>query len=247
MHKLFWVLVLSISPFSQAQICYLTFAGRILDQHDDSALSHALISIEELNVSTFSDQDGRFSFDHLCLGTYTLSVIHAQCNARSFSIKLKDNSFKTLKLEHHYEELNEVLLSGSSEGLVSAAKEVIDAGTIERSSNQSLGDLVSEVTGVSGFSFGNTVIKPSIHGLHSSRVTIMNNGVRMEDQEWGAEHAPNVDVNLAHSIEIIKNASALQYSGDAIGGFVILKPQRIPIKDTLYGKARLSAQDNGRG
>ena len=247
MHKLFWVLVLSISPFSQAQICDLTLAGRILDQHDDSALSHALISIEELNVSTFSDQDGRFSFDHLCLGTYTLSVIHAQCNARSFSIKLKDNSLKTLKLEHHYEELNEVLLSGSSEGLVSAAKEVIDAGTIERSSNQSLGDLVSEVTGVSGFSFGNTVIKPSIHGLHSSRVTIMNNGVRMEDQEWGAEHAPNVDVNLAHSIEIIKNASALQYSGDAIGGFVILKPQRIPIKDTLYGKARLSAQDNGRG
>ncbi|MEY2997821.1 MAG: hypothetical protein RIQ82_1202 [Bacteroidota bacterium] len=247
MHKPFLVLLLFISTFSQAQICDRTFAGIILDQHDASALSQALISIVELNRSTYTDEEGRFSFDNLCLGTYTLYVTHAQCNARSFDIKVKENTFKTLKLEHHYEELNEVLLSGSSEGLMSAGKDVLDAGAVERSSNESLGALVSGITGVSGFSFGNTVIKPSIHGLHSSRVTIMNNGVRMEDQEWGAEHAPNVDINLAQSIEIIKNASALQYSGDAIGGFVILKPQRIPVKDTLYGKVRLSAQDNGRG
>lgn len=247
MQRLLWVLFLLMSPFSEAQICDFTFAGKILDQHDDSALARALISIEELEISTFSNEDGMFSFDNLCLGSYTLSVTHAQCNARNFSLKIKENTFKTFKLEHHYEELNEVILSGASEGSVSANKNVLNTSTIERNSSQSLGDLVSGVTGVSGFSFGNTVIKPSIHGLHSSRVTIINNGVRMEDQEWGSEHAPNIDINLANSIEIIKNSSALQYSGDAIGGFVILKPQRIPIKDSIYGKARLSAQNNGRG
>lgn len=247
MHRFLWVFMLCIGTITQAQICELTLTGTVLDQHDDSALSQAVISIEELNVSTFSNKEGKFTFDQLCAGTYTLMITHDRCNAREFSIKVKNDISRVLKLEHHYEELNEILLTGTSKSLVSSNKDVLGVDAIAQSSNQSLGALVSGISGVSGLSFGNTIIKPSIHGLHSSRVTIINNGVRMEDQEWGTEHAPNVDVNLAHSIEIIKNASALQYSGDAIGGFVILKPQRIPVIDTVFGKARLSAQDNGRG
>ena len=247
MQRLLWGFMLGICSLTQAQVCDLTLAGIVRDQHDETALSQALIYIQELNRSTLSDQEGVYSFDDVCPGNYTVIVTHAQCSARTFSVKVKENIFKILKLEHHYEELNEVLLSSSSEGLISTKKDIINYEDIEQGTNQSLGDLVSRVTGVSVLSFGNTVLKPSIRGLHSSRVTIINDGVRMEDQEWGNEHAPNVDINMANSIEVIKNSSALQYSGDAIGGFVILKPRRIPVKDTLFGSVRISAQDNGKG
>ena len=43
-----------------------------------------------------------------------------------------------------------------------------------------------------------------------SRIVIINNGVRMEDQEWGAEHAPNVDVNSISKLTLIKGASILK-------------------------------------
>jgi iron complex outermembrane receptor protein len=40
-------------------------------------------------------------------------------------------------------------------------------------------------------------VKPVINGLFGSRVPVINNNVRLEDQEWGTEHAPNFDVNAA--------------------------------------------------
>jgi iron complex outermembrane receptor protein len=69
----------------------------------------------------------------------------------------------------------------------------------------------------------------------------------MEDQEWGAEHAPNVDVNSAGNLTLIKGAGALQYGGDAVGGVIIAEALTVPVTDSLYGKTILSAASNGRG
>ena len=69
----------------------------------------------------------------------------------------------------------------------------------------------------------------------------------MQDQEWGVEHAPNIDLNAAGEISIIKGAAGLQYGGDAVGGTIIINPARIPVKDTLYGKTLLTLGSNGRG
>ena len=248
MQKLLLVSILMIGTVARAQNCDLTLSGIIEDQHDDSALSNALISIVDTDIYTYSNDQGDFYLNNLCPGNYTLEISHAQCNVRLFSIKIKENTSRVFKLEHHYEELNEILLSGNSSGLnASSQAKKLNQEIIAQKSDLSLGALVSTISGVNGVSTGRSIIKPAIHGLHSSRVTIMSGGVRLEDQEWGSEHAPNVDINLAHSIEIIKNASALQYSGDGIGGFVVLKPQNIPIKDTVFGNTRISGQSNGKG
>ena len=76
---------------------------------------------------------------------------------------------------------------------------------------------------------------------------MINNGVRMQDQEWGKEHAPNIDVNAIGRLTVVKSASALQYGGDAMGGIVIAEGLKVPVKDTLYGKTMLSGASNGRG
>ena len=75
----------------------------------------------------------------------------------------------------------------------------------------------------------------------------MNNGVRQQDQEWGIEHAPNIDINNAGQIAVIKGSGALAYGGDAVGGVIVLKPGRIINKDTLYGRTILGGHTNGRG
>lgn len=111
----------------------------------------------------------------------------------------------------------------------------------------SLGDALKEVTGVTSLSTGNTIVKPIINGMHSSRIIIMTNGVRLQDQDWGVEHAPNIDVNTAGAITVIKGSSALAYGGDAIAGVVSLKSQPFAKTDSLYGKTIISGQSNGRG
>ena len=248
MQKLLWVSMLFIGTFSQAQTCELIFSGIIEDQHDDSVLSQALITLVDTDFYTYSNELGEFSIENLCPGNYTLEVAHAQCKTRTFSIKIKENTSKVLKLEHHYEKLNEILLKGNAQRInKSTAVDYLDQTRITEKSDQSLGELVSSMAGLSSVSTGKAIIKPAIHGLYGSRVTIVSSEVRLEDQQWGSEHAPNIDINLANSIEIIKNASALQYSGDAIGGFIVLKPQRIPVKDTIFGNTRISTQTNGQG
>ena len=73
----------------------------------------------------------------------------------------------------------------------------LKSGVIDNFSDKSLGDALNTLSGVSSLNTGNTIVKPMIHGLHSSRLLIINNNVRMFDQEWGDEHAPNIDINAS--------------------------------------------------
>ena len=86
-----------------------------------------------------------------------------------------------------------------------------------------------------------------INGLHSSRILVLTNNVRLQDQEWGIEHAPNIDISAAGSISLIKGSNALEFAGDAIGGVIIVNPNRVYAKDSLYGKTVLNGHQNGRG
>ena len=119
--------------------------------------------------------------------------------------------------------------------------------TLEKYSSASIGDALKSLSGVSSLNKGNGIVKPIIQGLHSSRIIMINNGVRMQDQEWGKEHAPNIDVNSIEKITLIKNASALKYGGDAMAGIIIAEGAKVAIKDSLYGKTMLFGSTNGRG
>ena len=122
------------------------------------------------------------------------------------------------------------------------SKEVLDDYN-----SRTLGEVLKTVTGVSSLNSGSYLSKPVINGLHSSRVILINNGVRLEDQEWGIEHAPSIDINSIDKISIIKGASALKYAGDAVGGVIIAESSREKLLDTVYGNATTNLQSNGRG
>lgn len=117
---------------------------------------------------------------------------------------------------------------------------------LERYSNATVGDALREVAGTYTLRTGSSIVKPVINGMHSSRVPVFNDGIRLEDQQWGVEHAPNLDINAAQRLSVIKGAAALQYSGDAVGGVVLAEPFRV-VQDTLFGRTILTGDSNGRG
>jgi iron complex outermembrane receptor protein len=144
-------------------------------------------------------------------------------------------------------QLQEVVIRQKANTLnKSLVEQKIKKETIDKYSNQTLGDVLTEIAGVSSLKTGSSVVKPVINGLFGSRVPVINNNVRLEDQEWGTEHAPNFDVNAAGKITVIKGASGLQFGGDAVGGLIIIEPISVK-KDTLFGKTILNLASNGRG
>ena len=238
-----------ISTTAFAQDCNLSLDGYVIDLHDNSVLENAVLKIVDSKKYVVSDENGYYKFENLCSGNYQIEVSHIQCNTLKKKIDLNQNTTLNFTLEHHLESLNEVLLKGElfNNKNKSAIASQISHETIDQFSNATLGDALATLPGISSLNTGNSIVKPVIQGLHSSRVLIINNNVRMEDQQWGVDHAPSIDINSAANITVIKGSSALEYGGDAIGGVIIAEPQKAPLKDTLMGKTILTGISNGRG
>ncbi len=248
--RIYFLTILLLTSYSLcSQICDYTLMGLVTDFHDGSVLVGSTIIVAGTERSFVTDFDGKFIIPDLCNETYSIQVSHPYCLTKGFRVTVSGNMVETFKLEHHLDELNEITVNGKvlSNQSKTFQENIINKDELERYSSGSLGDALSSLSGVSSLNTGNTVIKPMINGLHSSRVVIINNGVRMEDQEWGAEHAPNVDINAINRLSLIKGAGALQYSGDAIGGVIIAEAAKAPFKDSLFGKTQLGAASNGRG
>lgn len=238
-----------MTPLFGVQDCTLELTGMVEDAHDQTALAGATIVVLSTGRATVADLKGHYRLGGLCPGTYEVEISHPECRTTLYRISLEASKAFDFTLEHHREQLQEVAVIGQTRAdkTHSAQEVVLARETLERFSSATLGDALRELNGVSTLRTGATLAKPVIHGLTGSRVLILNDGVRMQDMEWGDEHAPNVDVNAAGSATVIKGASALQYGGDAIGGVVVLEPARLPIRDSLYGQTLLSGVSNGRG
>lgn len=126
----------------------------------------------------------------------------------------------------------------------------LDAKVLEKSTAIPLAKLLEKVPGVSSISTGSTIAKPVIQGMHSSRILLVNNGVRLESQSWGADHAPEIDHTGANIVEVIKGAEAIRYGYGAVGGVVLFNQAPLQYgspKLSLKGKANLGYSTNGRG
>ena len=105
---------------------------------------------------------------------------------------------------------------------------------IQKFNSKNLADLVGTISGVSILKTGTNIVKPIINGVYGSRVLIIQDGSKLQDHEWGDDHAPSVDVNSIDRLQLIKGAMGLQY-GNAIGGIIKISPIEFIPKDTLFG------------
>lgn len=219
--------------------------GKVIDFHDKVPLKNASITIGDLTAR--SDDSGNFSFSSVKKGTYQITASHPDCETFSETITVVRNLELTLNLEHHISQIEAVTIHGVHKSRDALIIKTLDQEEISRNSTENLGNLLSSISGVGALKTGNSIAKPIIHGLYGSRISILNNGVKMAEQEWGVEHAPNINVTNFEHIDVIKGASALKYGSDAIGGVVLLVPESFKKTDTLRGAVNLSGISNGRG
>ena len=243
-----YVFAIFCSSIICAQDCNSILLGEIVDFHDNSALSDATISITGKSASTVSDENGKFNFKKLCNGVLELEISHPECTTKFVTITINGDTYSEIRLEHHLEELKEVKVVGNVPKNTNSGQEnILSMQDLERNSGNSLGDALKKIPGVSTLNTGGNIVKPIIQGLNGSRILILNNNVRMQDMEWGEEHAPNVDVNANQNISVIKGAAAIEFGGDAIGGVIVLEPLPVVRTDSLFGKTQLNLSSNGRG
>ena len=236
---LFFCLLCFVSNYGQN-----TISGKIVDQND-RALEKSHVHIA--SKSTNSKKDGSYIISDIPNGPAKVLITYVGFRSIDTVVTVNGNLELNFKMLDKAEKLDEIVIKHKDNHYNNTVSEQkIKEKTIDKYSSQSLGNVLKEVSGVSLLKSGSTIVKPVINGLHSSRVPIYNNNVKLEDQQWGMEHAPNFDVNSAAKITVLKGASGLQYGGDAIGGIVVIEPFSIK-KDTLFGKTIMTMESNGRG
>lgn len=103
---------------------------------------------------------------------------------------------------------------------------------------ETLGKTLEREMGVSNLSYGPGVGQPVIRGMSGPRVRIMQNGIGAHDlSALSPDLAVAFETMLADSITVLRGPATLRYGGNAIGGMVDIKHQRIPEKIPLNGAA----------
>ena len=192
-----------------------------------------------------SDAKGRVNIPNLAKGKYPIKVNYLGFLDYEAIIAIPAvNPYKVV-MQEEVNQLSGTTLIGHVAKPVTASV-AIDKPKLQQKSGEELAKVLTTVAGVSMIQTGATIAKPVIHGLHSNRILILNNEVRQEGQQWGADHAPEIDPAVADKITVIKGADAVRYGSDALGGVVVIAPNQLPYGDGLHGQLSPSFASNGR-
>ena len=247
-YRLLQLLIFVVFISAKAQTnCNNAFVGKVLDSETSKALE-AIITIEGIANAAITSSNGSFKIDNLCAGTHNYIVsllgyetqksVVAIPQADKLVIKLKpsiQNLSTFTKVEHKREEMEAL------------GKVTLKEIELTKAQGASIAEGLKSIAGVSTLSTGNNVIKPVIHGMHSNRILVLNNGIRQEGQNWGSEHAPEIDPYIATNLSVIKGANAVRYGSDAIAGVILVEPKKLSEINDLGGEVNLAGFSNGLG
>jgi len=133
-------------------------------------------------------------------------------------------------------ELDEIILSlpfSQSLGKSVIKVDKINMDDISPIIKQYISKSLSKLPGVSVITSGPGIAKPSIRGLSFNRVVVYNQGVRLENQQWGEEHGIGITSSGIESVEVIKGPLYVLYGSDAMGGVIYAEPEKFKSMDGL--------------
>ncbi len=223
--------------------------GKVFDAKTEERLFGASIVVQELKRGTTSSLNGSYSL-LLPKGEYTVQVRFVGYRSKSLRVVLTSDKELNIALESDAIQTEEITvttdkdkekLMESTQSLDVMTKEDLDAHR-----GQTFGESLKNLAGVSVLQTGASIAKPVVRGLHSQRVLIINSGIRQEGQQWGEEHAPEIDPFLPNEIQVLKGASSVLYGSDALGGVIRSEPKPLPTSTSLAGEVSLNGFSNNR-
>lgn len=219
--------------------CDLVVSGRLESEHDGEPLAYASIFSPSAGRGVQADSTGYFSFPGLCAGTATLQFTHIGCDAEELTLELRRDTQLTVYLHHHDNFVETVTVSAKAKAEYSQRQDQL--ATAELASS------LERITGVSSLRTGTAAAKPVYDGLFGNRLSIQNNGVAQSGQQWGNDHAPEIDPWVAAYVRVVEGVEALKYAGPTVAATVLIEPAPLRENEGSSGKVAYGFRSNGRG
>lgn len=203
------------------------------------------------NRHAHTDASGFFAFDRMDTGLHTLVVSYVGYRTYSQVIKIDHLIHRQLPdiiLKKDTATLGIVTISNGPQPAKSK-DEVLSTHTVNeeylrRHLGGSLMQSLEKLPGIKSIGIGTGNSKPLIRGLGFNQVAVVENGIKHEGQQWGADHGLEIDQYAAGRIEVIKGPTAFLYGSDAMGGAINIQAAPPPAKNSLGGSLDITGKTN---
>lgn len=217
----------------------------VLEEKSGLPVPGAIVGVGEEQTAT--DPDGLGILGNLCPGKIHLHIRSVGYQVLDKDISFNDRDTLTISLKPTDLTLDAIEVVGHKQALnTTTSVTTLHQEELDKLKGGNLATILSTIPGVNILQTGATIGKPVVNGMHSNRLLILNNGIRQEGQQWGAEHAPEIDPFIASNISVVKGAEAIRYGAEAIGGVVIIEPPALPTDKTTHAELNLVGASNGQ-
>lgn len=215
-----------------------TISGVITDNDTQSPLPYVNIYIPELESGTTTNKNGEFTLNNIPNGKYKILYSYIGYETQSDNLTIPFDKVLEIKLIPSAIEMDALILSTpfhklQRENVMKVEYEKVS--DLQASGAVTLTEGIDNIAGVESISTGIGIGKPVIRGLSSNRVLVYTQGVRLENQQFGAEHGLGLNGSGIESVEVIKGPASLLYGSDALGGVLYLNPERFALQNESSG------------
>ena len=185
-----------------------------------------------LDQGTITDNEGTYDIALTSAGVYKVSFSFVGFRTHTDSVLVEQTDIRLdVVLDPDVLTTEELVITENrADALMrdSRAVSILEPEDLDELRGQTLGETLEELPGITTLQTGPSIAKPVVRGLHSQRVLVLNAGVSQEGQQWGGEHAPEIDPFAPVRIEVIKGVAGVEYGVGAIGGVISLEPLDLP-------------------
>ncbi|BDC99695.1 TonB-dependent receptor [Persicobacter psychrovividus] len=243
-------LLLLFSLFLSHQIFaqHHAIKGQVLDHDTKTPLIGVVVYINDGQLNTLTDLNGRYNFPEVPDGHHTVFASYLGYLPSRKNINLHQNHQKcNFMLEPEIRELEQVIIN--AEEIERRRKQSqtiteISEEELEKQRGSTFVDALTKQAGINSLSTGVGISKPVIRGMFGNRVIVNDGGVKQESQQWGSDHGLPIDNYNSNSVEIIKGPASLLYGSDGIGGVVKISLAKVPTLNSFHGQFTTNYQSN---
>jgi iron complex outermembrane receptor protein len=209
---------------------------KVVDAKNKLAIAYADVFFPELNTATTTNNKGFFDVKNITAEKIKVQI--SFIGYKTLTAFINPNKDATLKLDPSHIALQGVVVSVPGGKLENENVVAIENRKIQElytSSPTNLSAAIAEIAGVEQITVGASVGKPVIRGLSGNRILTYALGIRVENQQWGADHGMGINDIGIESVEVIKGPASLLYGSDALAGIIYFVDARYAKQNTTEG------------
>lgn len=222
-----------------------------IDSLSGEPVSNCEVKITELKDTELANQFGQVQFKYLPTGkyqlTFTANGYHSFQTAIDFTQSTRIQiQLCPLHIHLHEATVSELNNSSPFKSKLYGINPILNKELLFKTNALNWSQLLKALPGVYLIQTGPVNSIPVIRGLHTNRIVLVQQDIRLYNQQWGLEHAPEIGTANIDRIQLLRGPLSLKYGSDAFGGVLLnITPEYLKVAG-IQSNTQMGFHSNNR-